>query len=452
MREDVTAPIDQKIDQLTNLAKSDPKLQDYVKNVFQKIIDYGRQAIGQKQEGMNENPQLASVDQYADFTKFIMDQMAKDLGLKTGDPKVSKALEKSINDIKAYQAKEKAQSYEKGKVAQQTQSEQNKLEIQKLISQLVAKFSPQESQDETRLETIRSFFTANKINDEDTKKFLKLAINGKVIDMNSLVTAGSGKISNHVNPSAKSVYDKIYKNFMFLQPAKATGRGNLGSGEIFFVLLGSPAEKGGKGDLTVTINGKEKKLEVKASRKAGIKKSGGRLDGGAPAAKDTKDQWNQLLQKYFRISNFNEIDYNITEKTLKFINNIIVKNKIKRDKVVNFVTDMLKLFSNQPFNYEYTADTMVNKDGTLDTSFTRKKDKDNKFMRGIALANYASYQQADKFDNLLMLNIDSQDYEIIKSYDEFKNSLAKGDTVITGGITFSDPSNKTALQIYTTSK
>ncbi len=460
IREDKEQQLDQKLDKLVDIAKKDSKAQNIVGAFLDKIINYGKNLLGNKQKSsVQEQPfqGIQTLDQKLANAHLVIDQLKKVFGLESNPifDKILQATDKlSIQpDIEKLLKGIKQKEFEKGQVAQQTQSLQIKQEIQKLISKLVAKFSPTESQDETRLEQIRSFFTAAKISDQDTKKFLQLAIEGKVINMNNLVNAGSGKISDHVNPSARSVYDKIYKNFMFLQPARATGRGNLGSGEIFFVLLGSPAEKSGKGDLTVTIDNKERKLEVKASRKTSKgKKSGGRLDGGAPAAKDTKNQWNSLLKKYFGISNFDQVDYNITEKTLTFINEIIKKRKIARDIIVKFTKDMLNLFSNQPLNYEKLADMMVNDDGTLDASFTRTKNKDNKFMRGIALANYASYQQAHKFDSLMMVNIDSQDYEMIDSYENFKKSLADGDTEVTGNITFSDPSNKTALQIYTSSK
>ena len=85
-------------------------------------------------------------------------------------------------------------------------------------------------------------------------------------------------------------------------------------------------------------------------------------------------------------------------------------------------------------------------------SFFAKKKIDNKFIRGIALANYHNYKKADKFSALLMINIDTQDYELLTSYKEYSDKLAKGETSISNGITFTDKSNKAALQVFTNPK
>jgi len=97
---------------------------------------------------------------------------------------------------------------------------------------------------------------------------------------------------------------------------------------------------------------------------------------------------------------------------------------------------------------------MVNKDGTIDPALNRdfKKKIDNKFIRGIALANYHNYKKAHKFNALLMVNTDTQDYELLSSYKEYSDNLANGDTHISNGITFTDTANKAALQVYTTPK
>jgi len=77
--------------------------------------------------------------------------------------------------------------------------------------------------------------------------------------MQALIATGEGNITDHVNPAARAVYDKVARSFMELQPEKSTGRGSIGSGEVFFITLGRPATKSAKGDLTVPVNGKETK-------------------------------------------------------------------------------------------------------------------------------------------------------------------------------------------------
>ena len=66
--------------------------------------------------------------------------------------------------------------------------------------------------------------------------------------------------------------------------------------------------------------------------------------------------------------------------------------------------------------------------------------------------NYHNYKKADKFSALLMINIDTQDYELLTSYKEYSDNLAKGETSISNGITFTDKSNKAALQVFTNPK
>ena len=304
IKEDVTAPIDQKIDQLTDLAKGDPKLQDYVKNVFQKIIDYGKQAIGQKQESINEDPQLASLDQTIDYTKVIMDQLAKTLNLKTTDPKVLKVLEKSINDIKAYQAKEKAQEFEKSRVGREDLSRAITLVAGKVngtLEQLEALYKQQKQQEggtEIELKTspgadqirkditdiIRGLIERYKDQYKDPKQFqifeklildfLNSSIKG-IVPLSTLIKHGAGNIVDEVKGT--KFHPLVDNNFIQELLSKIPGKtsGNWGPGELGLAILGSPVSKGDKGDILV---GGEN-IELKASNNP---KKGGRIDRHQP--------------------------------------------------------------------------------------------------------------------------------------------------------------------------
>ena len=357
------------------------------------------------------------------------------------------------------------QEFEKGKVAQKTQTADTRNDIQELISIMISKFSPAEAKSKQRLEQIRSFFTTQGIGDEDTIAFLKLANQGQVINMQALIATGEGNITDHVNPAARAVYDKVARSFMELQPEKSTGRGSIGSGEVFFITLGRPATKSAKGDLTVPVNGKETKIEVKASRftfkKDGTQaKSGGRFSGDAMASPpDIQKQFSALLKKYFKVSGFNDnkkFVYNITQKTLRALNKIIVDKKISRENVVAFTSQMLNLFhTNLSGKTEAIAKKMVNADSTIDTNAAVKLDdqgkkiQDNKFYRGIAYANYMSYQKSNKFDAILSFNMDGQSYEFIGSGNDLAKKISSGQIVPFGGIDFNDSQNKAALQVFT---
>jgi len=433
-------------------ASDDPEYEKETQNLLVKARDFLKNILG-KPQTEDVAPQVEALP---NEIMALLQKVKTDAGYT---PAQLKNIETQLIQSFGRKQREAVDQYK-------TKTADLKKGIQDLISKLITKFSPSEANDPTRLEQIRSFFTVNKISEEETRKFLELAIAGKVINMETLVAARVGKITDHVNPQTRNVYNKIYKNFMFLQPAKATGRGNLGSGEIFFVLLGSPAEKGGKGDLSVKIDGKEQKLEVKASRLASKgNKSGGRMDGGSKSAKDTMEGWKDLLKKHIGITDTTktvlkkgkEVEafaFNISGDGLQRINDKIIQDKIPRETVVLFAEEMLDLFHTQNQNHSKIANFMVNKDGTIDTGMNRnvKKKLDNKFVRGIALANYHNYKKADKFSALLMLNIDTQDYELLTSYKEYSDNLAKGETSVSNGITFTDKSNKAALQVFTNPK
>ena len=189
------------------------------------------------------------------------------------------------------------------------------------------------------------------------------------------------------------------------------------------------------------------------------------MDGGSKSAKDTMEGWKDLLKKHIGITDTTktvlkkgkEVEafaFNISGDGLQRINDKIIQDKIPRETVVLFAEEMLDLFHTQNQNHSKIANFMVNKDGTIDTGMNRnvKKKLDNKFVRGIALANYHNYKKADKFSALLMLNIDTQDYELLTSYKEYSDNLAKGETSVSNGITFTDKSNKAALQVFTNPK
>ena len=433
-------------------ASDDPKYEKETQNLLVKARDFLKNILN-KPQTEDVSPQVEALP---NEIMTLLQKVKTDAGYT---PAQLKEVETQLIQAFGRKQREAVDQYK-------TKTADLKKGIQDLISQLITKFSPTEANDPTRLEQIRSFFTVNKISEEETRKFLELAIAGKVINMETLVAARVGQITDHVNPQTRNVYDKVYKSFMFLQPAKATGRGNLGSGEIFFVLLGSPAEKGSKGDLSVRIDGKEQKLEVKASRRASRgTRSGGRMDGGSKSAKDTMEGWKELLKKHLGITDTTktvlkkgeEVEafaFNISGDGLRRVNDKIKQDNIPRETVVRFTQEMLDLFHTQKQDHSKIANFMVNKDGTIDTAMNRNLEKkiDNKFIRGIALANYHNYKKADKFNALLMINIDTQDYELLTSYKDYSDNLAKGKTSISNGITFTDKANKAALQVFTNPK
>ena len=434
-------------------ASNDPEYEKETQNLLVKAKDFLKKILG-KPQTEDVAPQVEAIpNELAGLM-----QLAKE-----------KFSPEQFNDVQNQLlqsfGRKQREAFDQGKVAQKTQTANVRKDIQDLISIMISKFSPAEAKSKQRLEQIRSFFTTQGISDEDTIEFLQLANQGQVINMQALIAAGEGNIRDHVNPAARSVYDKVSRSFMELQPEKSTGRGSIGSGEVFFITLGRPAIKSAKGDLTVPVGGKETKIEVKASRftfkKDGTQaKSGGRFSGDAMASPpDIQKQFSALLKKYFKVSGFNDnkkFVYNITQKTLRALNKIIVDKKISRENVVAFTSQMLNLFhTNLSGKTEAIAKKMVNADSTIDTNAAVKLDdqgkkiQDNKFYRGIAYANYMSYQKSNKFDAILSFNMDGQSYEFVGSGNDLAKKISSGQIVPFGGIDFNDSQNKAALQVFT---
>jgi len=137
----------------------------------------------------------------------------------------------------------------------------------------ISKNEPSESEKDALLGIFPQFGIGN----EQMILFLQGAKEGKIINMQRLVNSSDGKIDMHVNSVYKPVYMKVIGSFFNLADGMRTA-GNIGPGEVAFVLLGNPAEKMAKGDLKV---GKET-FEVKASSDSPGKE---KKDGSAGATK-----------------------------------------------------------------------------------------------------------------------------------------------------------------------
>ena len=117
LREDATAQTDQSIDQLVNMAKDDPKIQNYVKKVLDKVIAVGKKTLGIKQEdSLNENPAEMQIAQSGQVAKEIIDKLIADLGSQgiQFNQKAKNLFDKSVKDIQAYQSKKEKQDVAKG--------------------------------------------------------------------------------------------------------------------------------------------------------------------------------------------------------------------------------------------------------------------------------------------------------------------------------------------------
>lgn len=141
------------------------------------------------------------------------------------------------------------------KVALKQASESYK-SLDPYISKMLAKTGSNNPQD---IAKARSIFLTDEIPIEDAKHFLEIAQIG-VIDMTAMVNKPEGLIDEFVinDPVVKRVYDKVIDDFINWIPGKTAG--NIGPGELAFVMLGNPAGKETKGDLKIG----DEMFEIKA--------------------------------------------------------------------------------------------------------------------------------------------------------------------------------------------
>jgi hypothetical protein len=149
-------------------------------------------------------------------------------------------------------------------------------ELTDLAGDVLSRISKGEPSDSEK-DALLGIFPQFGIGNEQMTLFLQGAKEGKIIDMQKLVNSFDGIIDNHVNSVYKPVYMKVIGSFFNLADGMRTA-GNIGPGEVAFVLLGNPAEKMVKGDLKV---GKES-FEVKASSDSAGKE---KKDGSPGATK-----------------------------------------------------------------------------------------------------------------------------------------------------------------------
>jgi len=183
---------------------------------------------------------LKSIEENVKFLKTMTKANKKMLEVVGNLEKEMKELRKSIKDA----LKSAAETYKS---------------LDPFITKMLAKTGSDNPGD---IAKARELFVNDDIPILDAKRFLQVAQTG-VIDMNKLILQSKGTIDQFVvkDPVVKRVYDKVVDDFINWIPGKTAG--NIGPGELMFVMLGNPAGKEKKGDLRI---GKEM-FEVKAGNR-----------------------------------------------------------------------------------------------------------------------------------------------------------------------------------------
>jgi hypothetical protein len=339
--------------------------------------------------------------------------------------------------------------------------EQKKIEVHKLITDLaskvlerIAKSKPTESD----IEALIGIFKQNQIPDEQMKYFLNGAINGKIINMLTLVKTARGSIDDHVGSSYKKIYLKIIADFFKLADGMRTA-GNIGPGEVAFVLLGDPTQKMEKGDLQV---GNET-FEIKAGNiTPTILKDGSpgspKLSGavfGAKVNQKPASAWPnvQEILHGIGIEDTTKIG-NTTDKTtgekgtrelqrfkinptgLKELNYELDYLRIRKQKRAVIMAEILETVFPKQIKKEkqdYIQKVLL----TMDEKGHFPPSYDGDLMKLVAKTALAGYRLEKHKENFLFFNKTSRNYMIFR-HEQMEEAIDNGTIKLFGGIDWGD--------------
>jgi len=459
IREDKTTNIDQKINQLVQVGKQDPKKSDEVSNILNKIIQYGQKILGQEAP-KTEQVQPATLDQKNVSAQQILDFICQKLPARCDKPitdvdmfltKAFKELEKSgvekgrneLNDFltkydnainaltnkitSSEQAFVDANSYAQGKKMQgEVATKKNTIEVIKgVISSIFT----------------GKLFKAGTITDRQLQDklltFLNAAKEG-IVSWGKILEAGKGKtakIDQFVPPEYKEMFEMFRTQLMRARPP--TTAGAWGPGEVGLIMLGNPITKAGdSGDLMDVKTGA--KFELKGSKES---KKGGRLSPeGLSTSKNPKSFKTlkekhigaKVLQKHFKdLGNKSYLagkdSYSVNQRFINQLNDLIDKG-LKIDNKAFLTDTIIAAFThNHPTGKElvpYVKQMVVG----------NKIDYD-KFVKAYAkflMVRYQGSGKDKKFKGIIVFNPITGSYTVISSYKD----LDFKDLDITGGIEF----------------
>jgi len=288
------------------------------------------------------------------------------------------------------------------------------------------------------------------ITPDEIKQFLAACVDGKVINMRTVIAQPRGNISDHVEKDHKDMFN-IFVNQDIFSYSPGTTSGAIGPGEMALSMMGNPAEKAKVGDLLV--DGKE--IEVKAGKKGG---SGGRLNSKAIAkattgwltwrknigeilsvAPDdaklevttkagkitlTVDQLNKWNGDVVGGSGKKGSRYNWTLSGLKALNNEVLAPYSNPEKTYKLFQESIKslVLNYDKVNDAGGADKLINRaingDGTVDIA---------KMFNSYARIAYESYHLSDGITTILLLRTDTLDYVIIDDGKDLVKKIVDGE-------------------------
>lgn len=312
------------------------------------------------------------------------------------------------------------------------------------------------------------------------KDFLEACVQGKVIDMNKVVSKDVGNVREALNPEWADIFDLFVEQNIF-NYSPGTTSGAIGPGEMALSMMANPTEKAPIGDLMV--NGVM--YEVKAG-----KKNGGRLNskgigkattgwkvwseliekivkgvpkdpafpGAAPTTKfySNTDNNGTVLEKGVNTKNYsaNMVNttsgktaskYNWNKKGFDQLNNEVLVHSTRVGTVSLFVDSLKSIFN----NYNAVAKQMNqlglgSPSGLIGAAISRdgKRVDMHKMNKAITAMAFVSYHLEDHIENIFFLNTESLDYTIFRGQGgdptDLLDKIDSGEVKITSGFNWND--------------
>jgi hypothetical protein len=320
------------------------------------------------------------------------------------------------------------------------------------------------------------------------KDFLEACVQGKVIDMNKVVSKDRGNVREALNPEWVDIFDLfVEQNIFNYSPGKTSAA--IGPGEMALSMMANPTEKAPIGDLMV--NGVM--YEVKAG-----KKTGGRLNSkGIGKATTGWKVWSELIEKIVKgdssdpafpgapsntkfftntdpkgnllekgvnvkqysanMTNANKnkdtgrttlktaAKYNWNAKGFNALNSEVLPHSTRPATVALFVESLKSIFNNyQAVTKKMEQLGVGSPSGLIGQAISRDgkqvdMQKMNKAMTAMA---FVSYHLEDHIENILFLNTESLDYTIFRGEGgdptDLLDKIDSGLIKITSGFNWND--------------
>lgn len=371
--------------------------------------------------------------------------------LVADNPKALAEIDKAIESFRATLDTVQKQSYEKGVQTGRQQQADEYASLDKYVDLVLERMSVKPNSRKMLIATIKSIFQEDHISAEEAKTFLEAAAQGSIIDMISLLAAGKGNIRDHVRPDLLATFNKVIDDFFKLDLGSSTG-GNIGPGEIAFVLLGSPTEKVKKGDLKIG----DEKFEVKSSGiKADNKGKSGSVFGGDHIS-TAKALWPEIKKIFadYGIHNTEEkvkekksARFKINAKGLKQYNDAFNTNQLDLNTRANLLADIASTLYPDVEDPERLTKQMARilkkHGGEL------VPDNNSEFMRYLAKLALDAYRKDESKENFIYFNQSSKNFHVYRGEQLDQDLSSKsGDLEVMRGIDWNDGQYKASPGLY----